>query len=125
MNYNILAYIIYLLIILYIVIYVGAVFYKNGAPFILNAFKGDHSIAQAVNKFLLVAYYLFNIGYSVIALRIWQKVETLQQMTEVLALKAGTIILIIGIAHMFNVVMIIAIGKRNTHKINTNTNLKF
>jgi hypothetical protein len=111
MNYIVLTYILYLLIILYVIIYIGAVFYRNGEPFLIQTFKGDKAIATAVNKFLLVAYYLFNIGYSILALKVKIAVTDWQQMLEVLSAKAGTIILILGIAHYFNILTLICIGK--------------
>jgi len=119
MNYNILTYLLYLLIILYVVIYVGTTLYRNGIHFLINTFHGDKVLAMALNKFLLAGYYLLNIGYSIVVLKIWQKVETLQSLLEVLSFKAGGIILMLGGMHLFNLLCCVFIGRRKALK-NTN-----
>ena len=113
MNYNVLTYIFYLIIILFVVTYVGAMLYRNGIHFLINTFHGDKTIATAVNKFFLAGYYLLNIGYSIIVLRIWEKVNSLQAMLEALSFKAGGIILTLGIMHLINLLVLIYIGKKN------------
>jgi hypothetical protein len=123
MNYNVLTYILYLAIILYVVIYVGAMLYRNGIHFLINTFHGDKILATALNKFLLAGYYLLNIGYSIIVLKIWQKVDSFQSMVEVLSFKAGGIILMLGAVHLFNLLCCVFIGKiKNNKKINHSTN---
>jgi hypothetical protein len=125
MNYTILFYLLYLVVILYVILHVGAMLYKNGAPFLMNTFHGDKVIAAAVNKFLLVGYYLMNIGYSIIVLKIWSKVDSFQGMLEVLSFKTGGIILMLGVMHFINVFSLICLGKRKeVKKINHNINLK-
>ena len=120
MNYNILTYGIYLLVTMVVVIYVGAVLFRNGRPFLINTFTGDIALADALNKVLLAGYYLVNTGYVVLALKVWDKVDTLTEMADVLGFKTGIILLTLGIMHLFNVVCLIAIGKnrkqRTIHK---------
>ena len=119
MNYNILTYSFYFLILLFVVLYVGAMLYKNGRPFLINTFSGNTPLADAVNKFLLAGYYLTNIGYTVIALKIWDKVESPIQLLNVLSLKVGAIILTLGIMHFINIITLVAIGKnRKSHNTN-------
>jgi hypothetical protein len=123
MNYNILTYIIYLLITLYVVIYVGNVLFRNGRPFLINTFKGDISIADSLNKVLLAGYYLVNAGYTIMVLKVWSTVGSLQQMIDILSIKIGMIILTLGIMHLMNVLLLIAFGKqKRDQKILTNKN---
>ena len=111
MNYNILTYAIYFLILLFIVLYVGAMLYKNGRPFLINTFSGNETVADAVNKFLLSGYYLTNIGYTIIALKVWDKVEGPLELANVLSFKVGTIVLTLGIMHVINILSLVFIGK--------------
>ena len=111
MNYNILTYLFYFLILLFVVLYVGMVLYKGGRPFLVNTFSGNETVADAVNKFLLAGYYLTNIGYTVIALKIWDKVESPIQLLNVLSLKVGAIVLTLGIMHFINIISLVLIGK--------------
>ncbi len=121
MNYNILTYTLYLFITLVVVFYVGTTLFKNGAPFLNNIFKGDKGIAHAVNKFLLVGFYLINAGYCVIVIEGWQTVNSLQLLLEVLSFKTGTIIFILGIIHFINVLTLAGIGKKRKHLNNLTT----
>ena len=119
MNYNLLTYLFYFLILLFVVLYVGMVLYKGGRPFLINTFLGNEMVADAVNKFLLAGYYLTNIGYTIIALKIWDKVESPIQLLNVLSSKVGAIVLTLGIMHVINIISLVAIGKR---KKSHNTN---
>ena len=123
MNYNLLTYLLYLAFVLYVVIYVGTALYRNGIHFLINTFHGDKVLAMALNKFLLAGYYLLNIGYSIIVLKVWQKVDSFQSMLEVLSHKAGGIILMLGIAHLFNLLCCVFVGrlkKKTDYTINNN-----
>ena len=122
MNYNILTYAIYFLVILFVVLYVGAMLYHNGYYFVLNCFNGEVHIAKAVNKFLLVGYYLVNIGYSIIVLKGWERVTSWQNMWEVLGYRVGSIVLLLGVMHIINIVSLIGFGKRKQNHITTNIN---
>jgi hypothetical protein len=122
MNYNILTYIFYLLITLYVVLYVGNVLYHNGRLFLVNTFKGNTTIADAVNKVLLAGYYLINTGYTIMVLKVWDRVDTLEEMMNVLSTKAGLIILTLGIMHIMNVILLIILG-RNKKETSNSINL--
>ncbi len=119
MNYNILTYLFYFLILLFVVLYVGMVLYKGGRPFLINTFLGNEILADAVNKFLLAGYYLTNIGYTIIALKIWDQVESPTQLLNVLSSKVGAIVLTLGVMHCINIITLIFIGK-NKKLHNTN-----
>jgi len=122
MNYNVLAYCLYLLITLFVIVYVGNMLFRNGCPFLLNTFGGNVQLADAINRILLAGYYLINIGYAVIVLKVWKQVVSLQEMLDVLGSKAGAIILGLGIIHMFNVAVLAAIGRKKGYLILTNKN---
>lgn len=122
MNYNVLTYLIYITVILFVVLYVGATLYKNGEPFVINCLKGDRNIGLAVNKFLLVGYYLVNIGYSIMVLKGWQKVDSFQEMVEVLGFKIGGILITLAIMHYINIISLVVASKRKGHQLNSNIN---
>jgi len=113
MNYNIVAYSIYLIAIIYVIGFVGNSLYKNGIGFLINTFKGDVHLANAVNKFLITGYYLTNIGYSVYVLKIGIQVSSIIELSNILSYKLGMIILSLGAMHLFNVFTLVCIGNRN------------
>ena len=106
MNFNILAYIIYLIIMIFIIVYVGKLFHRNGRVFILTLFKGEAAQADNLNNILLLAYYLFNIGYAFIKLRYWTKVINVEVLVSSLGNNIGLLILILAVTHYFNMALV-------------------
>lgn len=123
MSYNVTAYIFYLLITVYVIVIIGNILYKNGRPFLINVFHQNVSMADAINGLLLTGYYLLNIGYSIITLRIWTEITTLQRLTEIVSIKTGTIIFLLGVMHLFNIwVLLIAEKKYKNKNIHLSNN---
>lgn len=121
MNYNILAYFIYLTLMIFIIVFVGRFFYRNGRVFIVNLFKNRISLADTINYLLLIAYYLFNIGYALFTLSIWEPVVTIQLLISSISANMGILILILAITHYLNMVVIYFLSSRKS-KLFTNKN---
>ncbi len=101
MNFNILAYAIYLTISALLTVWVARVLFKNGRVFLIDIFHGDDSLADAVNRLLLVGFYLINFGYMVLVMQS-DVLPTAQFMLEILSIKIGRILLILGGMHFLN-----------------------
>lgn len=116
MTPDIVAYIIYFLLTIYIIYWVGQLFYRKGYVFILNLYQGNQSAASATNKLLLTAYYLFNIGYAFVSIRSWNHIVDYTHLVTILSAQVGLLILILAITHYFNM-LIIYIISRNKQSI--------
>ena len=112
MTYMILAYSLYLVITLCITIWVANTLFKNGKVFLVDIFHGNKELADSVNNLLLVGFYLINIGYAVYTLRVTDSILNLQQLIEILSVKIGIIILILGAMHFFNLYIFFTLRKR-------------
>ena len=117
MNYNILSYFIYGCITVFIIIYVGKMFHQNGRIFILQLFQGKESLTDTTNNILLLAYYLFNIGYSVIQFSFWESIRNLVEMISSVSLKTGILVLILALTHYVNIFIIYILSNRNRHSL--------
>ena len=117
MNYNVGAYIIFLGLMIFIIVYVGRYFYSNGRVFIISLFHGNVSLADQVNKLLLIGYYLFNIGYSFIKLKQWQKISNLEMMFSSLASNTGVLIFLLALIHYLNMLVIYQLSKSKSNSI--------
>ena len=106
MNYNILCYFIYGIITIYIIVWVGKLFHTNGRIFILRLFSGNEKLADTTNNLLLLAYYLFNIGYAVLQFNYWENVANLTSMIDTISLKMGLLIIILSVTHYLNMFLI-------------------
>jgi len=106
MNYNITAYFIYLSMTIFIIVFVGKYFYRNGRIFILSLLKDDAVTTDHLNNILLVAYYLFNIGYAFVKLRFWQKIENMDMLISSIANNMSVLIFILASTHYMNMILI-------------------
>lgn len=102
MNYVILTYSIYLIVTISLTIWVAKTLFRNGKVFLIDIFHGNKELADSVNNLLLVGFYLINIGYAVYTLSVGYTIVNMQEVMERLSLKVGTIILILGFMHFFN-----------------------
>jgi hypothetical protein len=92
----------YLLITILITIWVGRTLHHNGRIFLVENFRGNEAVADAVNNLLLTGFYLVNAGFICITLKYGNKPATLDEGIEFLSTKEGLIILLLGIMHFFN-----------------------
>ncbi|HVZ98340.1 MAG TPA: hypothetical protein VG847_15760 [Chitinophagaceae bacterium] len=114
MNYNILTYCIYGGITIYIIVWVGRLFHTNGRIFILRLFHQNESVTDTTNNLLLLAYYLFNIGYAVVQFSLWEKITGTDMLIASVAEKTGILIFILAITHYFNIALIYFLSKKNS-----------
>lgn len=112
MNNIIILYSFYLVITICVTMWVARTLFRNGKLFLIDIFHGDKDLAQAVNNLLLVGFYLINIGYAVYTLRVISEVNTARVVIEVLSLKIGAIILILGCMHFLNMFIFFRLRKR-------------
>jgi len=113
MNYNIIGYFIFITIIALIIVFVGKICYRNGNIFVAELIPDHLDICQQINKTLLVAYYLVNIGYCAMTLVGWEEVKSGLQLIEVLSVKVATIICILSVLHYLNIIILTT----NIHKL--------
>lgn len=117
MNYNILSYISYSIVTIYIIVWVGKMFHHNGRIFILDLFDGQPDTADTTNNLLLVAYYLFNIGYAIMQFSNWEHISDIASMVSSIARKSGVLVLLLAGLHYNNMFIIYLLSKNKTKSI--------
>jgi hypothetical protein len=75
---------------------------RNGLVFLEDVFDDDR-LARAVNRLLVVGFYLINLGYVSIALRTDRRLDAPSAALEELSRKMGLVLLVLGALHFFNV----------------------
>jgi hypothetical protein len=103
----------YLLLTVPLVLWVGSTLRRNGRVFLLDVFDGDEELATAVNSLLVVGFYLVNLGYVSIALKVGAQVSTATQAIEALSLKVGTAVLVLGLLHLANLYVLNKLRRRS------------
>ncbi|MCF6408073.1 hypothetical protein L3C95_34615 [Chitinophaga filiformis] len=110
---NTLAYIIYLFITYLITVRVGFIFYRNGRIFILDLLKNDVALTDAINRILLVGYYLVNLGYATLMISTWETILSWTELLVSITVMTGKIVLTLAIMHYCNMLVIYLMSKRN------------
>jgi hypothetical protein len=119
MNYNVAAYIVYLILTAFMIVFVGKFFYRNGRVFILALMKNDPATTDHLNNILLVAYYLFNIGYAFVKLRFWQKIVNLEMLVSSIANNMSPLIFILASTHYMNMFLIWYLSRSKNSSLTT------
>jgi hypothetical protein len=105
-------YVLYLGISIALTVWVARTLSKNGRVFLVNSFESDERLADSVNHLLVVGFYLINMGYVTLALKLGVKPVSTQEAIEFLSTKVGLVLLVLGSMHFFNVFVIAKWGKR-------------
>jgi hypothetical protein len=100
--YNLIAYSIYLPITAYITLVIGKDLNQKGEILLLHSFGHKVDLVQTLNRFLLIGYYLLNLGYAAISLNLFEQLYSLQEVFEALVLRIGVILISLGLVHYMN-----------------------
>lgn len=109
---NTLAYLIYFIITGFITIWVGRRFFRNGRVFILGLLRQDVALTDAINRILLIGYYLLNLGYAALMISTWETIATYTALLESITAMTGRIVLTLSLIHYCNMAGIYILGKR-------------
>ena len=102
MNTSLNIYAAYFLVSLGMTIWVARTLHTNGRLFLVDAFSGNQQMADSVNHLLLVGFYLINLGFVLLFLRIGSKPADVVEGVEYISTKLGIVILVLGGMHFFN-----------------------
>lgn len=103
------AYLIYLPIALLLTYYVAHILFKNGKVFMLDIFHQKEEIALSTNRLFEVGFYLLNLGFALMILKIenpgYKLIDTYQELVEVLSVKIGGFSIYLGLMLFANLYM--------------------
>jgi hypothetical protein len=111
--YTMTYYVSYLTISLLLTAWVVRVLERSGKVFLRDAFRGNEELAEAVNRLLVIGFYLVNLGYIAFTLKTNWPPSSVRDLFELESTKLGLVLLILGIMHCFNVVVLAALRFMN------------
>ncbi len=106
------AYAVYVLVSVALTVWVGRTLTRHGEVFLVDVFEGEPALAHAVNRLLVVGFYLLNLGYVAFALRIGGDVPDARSAIESLSTKIGGVLLVLGVVHLGNVFVLSKVRRR-------------
>jgi hypothetical protein len=102
----------YLLISTGLTIAVGWALSRSGRVFLASVFGGDEKLADAVNRLLVVAFYLLSFGFITLTLRASGQITGMRQGVGVLSVKIGEELLVLGGLHLLNMLFFTRFRRR-------------
>lgn len=112
MNPTVTTYALYLFLAIALTIWVARTLHRNGRIFLVDCFHGNEELADSVNHLLVVGFYLINIGFVSLYLKLNQEVVEVQGVFEALSGKMGIVLLVLGAMHFFNLFVFTRLRRR-------------
>ena len=84
--------------------------YTNGLVYAMQIFNNDKQLTLSTNKILLICYYLLNLGYTLFSIGTWPQIHDIAQMIADLSSKMGILLLLLGIIHITNMLVIVYVA---------------
>src|SRR5215216_4947116 len=100
-EYLVPVYLTYGVIAVLLTLWLARTLFRNGAVFLNDVFADKPELSEAVNRLLVVGFYLFNLGYACLLLKAEPAVSIVGAI-ETLAYKLGALLLSLGGMHFFN-----------------------
>jgi hypothetical protein len=113
MNIVVSTYLVYLAISIALTVWVAHTLHKNGRIFLVDVFHGNEALADSVNHLLVVGFYLINLGYVSMALKLGYAINSAQEGIEALSVKIGMVLIVLGGMHFFNLFVFSRMRRRS------------
>lgn len=93
---------VYVIISVIAMIWVSRILYKHGRVFLIDAFPGNEKFAISVNRILLVGFYLINMGFIMMLLRLGGRYGHELYAVQSAAGRIGGVLIVLGIVLYYN-----------------------
>ncbi len=123
MNYNIIAYSVYIPATIFLSIWIARSLHKNTKAFLIEKFNNNDALASSTNNLIQTGFYLIALGFSFMRMHIkhfahsregkvtWEQLADGQETIEQLASKLGVFTLILGLLLFLNFFIMLIIQK--------------
>ena len=115
MNTIVVTYLSYVCLSVALTVWVAQTLFKNGRVFLVDVFRGNEALADSVNHLLVVGFYLINLGYVSLALKLGYNLESMTEGIEALSWKVGMVLVVLGGMHFFNLFVFTRIRRGTTY----------
>jgi hypothetical protein len=112
MDLTVVTYVVYLTVSIALTVWVARTLSSNGQIFLADVLKGNEKLAEAVNHLLVVGFYLVNLGFVALYLKLGETVTDARGIFEALSTQLGVVLLVLGVMHLGNVYVLSRIRRR-------------
>ncbi len=96
---------LYFTISLTLVGLVGRALSRSGHAFLGEMFGARADVAEAVNRLLVVAFYLLSLSFIALTAQVWSHVGSAGEAMQLLSGKIGELLLVLGVLHLASTVV--------------------
>lgn len=104
----------YAIVSVSLTVWIARTLFKHGSVFLEEVFADSPKMADAVNRLLVVGFYLLNLGYASLMMKMGYAPTALAAL-EALSGKLGLLLLSLGAMHFFNLYLFHRIRQRAKH----------
>jgi hypothetical protein len=104
MDLRLVEYVTYLAVSVGLTLWVGRTLYRNGGRFLADAL-GDAGLADAVNRLLLVGFYLLSLGGAALLINAGATLASVADVVQAIVTKLGLLLLVLGTMHVVNLLV--------------------
>ncbi len=101
-QYVMVVYAAYAVVAVGLTAFLARTLFRNGGVFLHDVFGDRAAMADAVNRLLVIGFYMFNLGYALYALRASRGMDAFAAM-EFFVNRVGTLLLVLAAMHLGNV----------------------
>jgi hypothetical protein len=112
-SYLVPVYLAYSVVAVGLVVWLARTLFGSGQVFLVDVFEDHPQMAHAVNRLLVVGFYMLNLGYAAMLLQAEAAGDPVAAV-EVLARKLGLLLLSLGLLHFVNMYVFFRIRRRAT-----------
>lgn len=105
-------YLIYIATSIGLTVWLARTLFRNGEVFLDDVFADNPRMSAAVNRLLVVGFYLLNLGYALMTLKVYHRELTPITAVETLGEKLGGLLLALGIFHFVNMFILNRMRRR-------------
>jgi hypothetical protein len=92
----------------------GWTFHRAGGVFLKDAFVGNTTLVDAVARLLDIGFYLVSVGYVALTYSTYLPTMDLSWVLKIVSWKVGGLMLLLGVAHLFNLLLLALFRQRRT-----------
>lgn len=114
MNGAIVVYMVYLVLAVVLIVWLGRQLHRDGRIFLDDVFADQPNLADAVSKLLVTGFVVFTLGYALLLLSIDGTVTTLVALRSAVG-QFGVLLLSLGALHSLNMFILLQFRRRTTN----------
>ena len=103
-GYVMLVYVAYAAVAIGLTAFLARTLFRNGGVFLRDVFGERAEIADAVNRLLVIGFYMFNLGFALYVLKASRGLDAFDAM-QFFVNRVGTLLLVLAAMHLLNVLI--------------------